>query len=29
MIEARKKLESEDGKEECSRLINKLMRQDD
>lgn len=29
ILEARKKLESEEGKEECSRLINKLMRQDD
>lgn len=29
MIEARKKLESEEGGEECSRLINKLMREDD
>lgn len=26
ILEARKKLESEEGKEECSRLINKLMR---
>lgn len=29
ILEARKKLESEEGREECSRLINKLMRQDD
>ena len=26
ILEARKKLESEEGREECSRLINKLMR---
>lgn len=29
ILEARKKLESEEGREECSRLINKLMREDD
>lgn len=29
ILEARKKLESEEGKEEYSRLINKLMREDD
>jgi hypothetical protein len=29
ILEARKKLESEEGKEECSRLIYKLMRQYD
>lgn len=29
ILEARKKLESEEGREECSRLINKLMIEDD